>query len=481
MRQLQDYLGRSEKLYPDKVACVVSGKRFTYQSLDTLTTKMAQALLQNGLVRGGRVVAMMGNCIETIITFWAVLKAGGVISIISDDLKADKIEYIKKDSGCQFFMTMDLFKSLAVDESIILKPYKNIDIDLAAIVYTSGSTGEPKGVMLTHSNMIAALESINAYLGNTHQEVILSALPLSFDYGLYQMIMAISVGGCLILEKDLLLPLQFLKKISVEKVTALPGVPTLFSILGETFKKFPVDTSSVRYITNTGAAIYDHHLDAIRTLFQTAQFFSMYGLTECKRCTYLPPEDLDRKRGSVGIAIPNTEIYIVDDDGLKLGANQVGQLVVRGTTVMKGYWNHPEETAIKLIKGDLPGEQVLMTGDYGYIDNEGYFYFKGRMDESIKSRGIKVIPKEIEEVINNIDGVREAAVVGVEDAVLGISIVAYVACYPSIVMDEATIHHACKLKLEKEKCPHSIKFLPDLPKSANGKINKKYLIAGANA
>jgi acyl-coenzyme A synthetase/AMP-(fatty) acid ligase len=198
----------------------------------------------------------------------------------------------------------------------------------------------------------------------------------------------------------------------------------------------------------------------------------MYGLTECKRCSYLPPEDLDRKPGSVGVAIPNTELWIVDDQGRRLGPNQVGQLVVRGATVMLGYWEKPEATAEKLRPGPLPGERVLYTGDYCRFDDEGYLYFVGRMDDIIKSRGEKVPPKEVEGVLLNLPGVKEAAVVGVPDPILGQAVKAFVVLETTASYTDKQIQRECQSRLEAYMVPREIVFVADLPKTQTGKIKK---------
>src|SRR6185436_17068984 len=236
--------------------------------------------------------------------------------------------------------------------------------DLAAIIYTSGSTGDPKGVMLTHRNMLTAATSIACYLELREDDVILNVLPLAFDYGLYQMIMAFRQGARLVLERSFTFPSQVLKLMVEEGVTGFPGVPTLFAILAEMKTLKDYDLSRIRYVTNTAAALPQKHILALKDLFPGARIYSMYGLTECKRCTYLPPEDLDRKHGSVGIAIPNTELWVVDAEGARVPPGTVGELVIRGGTVMQGYWGKPDATAEKLKPGPLPGERVLHTGDY---------------------------------------------------------------------------------------------------------------------
>ncbi len=201
----------------------------------------------------------------------------------------------------------------------------------------------------------------------------------------------------------------------------------------------------------------------------------MYGLTECKRCTYLPPADLARKPASVGLAIPNTELWLVDEQDRRLGPHQVGQLVIRGATVMRGYWEKPEETAKKLRPGPLPGELVLYTGDLCRLDEEGYLYFVGRMDDIIKTRGEKVAPKEVENAIVDLPGVREVAVVGVPDEVLGQAVKAFVVLEPGAQLDEKAVLRECQRKLEAFMVPRSVVFLPSLPKTDTGKIKKSGL------
>jgi acyl-CoA synthetase (AMP-forming)/AMP-acid ligase II len=202
----------------------------------------------------------------------------------------------------------------------------------------------------------------------------------------------------------------------------------------------------------------------------------MYGLTECKRCTYLPPEDLVRKPDSVGIAIPNTELWIVDEQDRRLPPRQVGQLVIRGPTVMRGYWDKPEATARKLRPGPLPGEQVLYTGDLCWLDEEGYLYFVARMDDVIKSRGEKVPPKAVESAILDIPGVLEVAVVGVPNELLGQAIRAFVVVAPGAVLDASAIQRECRARLESFMVPTEIAFRDVLPKSSNGKIEKTALV-----
>jgi len=257
-----------------------------------------------------------------------------------------------------------------------------------------------------------------------------------------------------------------------EGVTGFPGVPTIFAVLAELKSLHEYDFSKVRYVTNTAAALPVKHIQRLREVFPNTRLYSMYGLTECKRCTYLPPEDIDRKPTSVGIAIPNTELWIVDEDGNKVGPNTVGQLVIRGATVMRGYWEKPEQTARKLKPGPLPGEYVLYTGDHCQLDDEGYLYFVGRMDDIIKSRGEKVAPKEIEHVLYNIKGVRDAAVIGVPDETLGQAVKAFVVLEQGSSLTPKDIQRECQAKLESFMLPKYVEIVQDLPTTSTGKIKK---------
>ncbi len=506
---LHDYLSDAAASLPDKVALVCQGQRLTYQVLDARANALAHALVARGVTRGDRVLVFADNTIETVIAFWAALKASAVASIVNPLTKEEKLAYLLNDCRASALVSDAHIASVFVpaarrsehlktvivsgsvnaaalaplplavhwDEAIAGKPTtaparRNINVNLAAIIYTSGSTGDPKGVMLTHRNMLTAATSISAYLENREDEVILGALPLSFDYGLYQMIMAFRAGARLVLERSFTFPAKVLKLVVNEGVTAFPGVPTMFAIMAsmKTLKDF--DFSKVRYVTNTAAALPVKHVTMLRDLFPGARIYSMYGLTECKRCTYLPPADIERKPTSVGIAIPNTELWLVDEDDRKLGPNQVGQLVIRGATVMRGYWEKPEATQKKLKPGPLPGEQVLYTGDFCKLDEEGYLYFVGRMDDIIKSRGEKVAPKEVETALMNLPGIKEAAVIGVPDEILGQAVKAFVVLYEGVEMSEKDVVRECQRMLENFMVPKVVEFRAELPKTNTGKIKK---------
>lgn len=502
---IHQFLEISADRLPNKVALICDGQRLTYADVEAQANRLANALRSQGLQRGDRVALYLPNSIELAIGIFAVLKAGGVFVPINHTTKFDKCTYILNNCDARALITFgrqsDLVQQLlpvvpSLKTIVLTAPvaesdqgtflsydaiqadypeYRptpiNIDVDLACLIYTSGSTGEPKGVMSDHSNVVFAASSIIQYLGNVESDIVIGLLPLSFDYGLYQLLMVFKFGGTLVLEKGFTYPAVILKRIEAEKVTGFPGVPTIFSVLLK-MDRSQFDLSSLRYMTNTAAALPATHITEIREAFPSVTLFSMYGLTETKRTLYLPPEELDRRPGSVGIPIPGTEAWIAGEDGQRLGAGQVGELVVRGRHVMRGYWNAPEKTAIRFRPGVLPGERLCYTGDLFRVDEEGFFYFVARKDDVIKSRGEKVPPKEVENVLYGLKGVREAAVIGVPDPTLGQAIKAFVSLEPESSLIEADVIRHCRANLEDFMVPRFVEIRPELPKSTNGKINK---------
>ncbi len=506
---LHDFLEHTAARLPDKVALVCKGARVTYAQLDERANALAHTLVEVGVARGDRVVIFADNSVESVISFWAVLKANAIVSVVNPLTRHDKLAYYLNDCRAKVLIT-DMHLSGVFNQSAPACPHlactivsgnldeaklphvkqprrfddaaarrglgpparRCLDIDLAAIIYTSGSTGDPKGVMLTHHNMTTAATSISTCLELQERDVVLSVLPLAFNYGLYQLIMSVRAGARLVLERSFAFPAQVLKVMVEEQVTGFPGVPTIFAVLAEMASLRDFDLSSVRFVTNTAAALPLKHITMLRERFPAARIYSMYGLTECKRCTYLPPADLERKPTSVGIAIPDTELWLIDEDGNQVGPGVVGQLVIRGATVMKGYWEKPEATAEKLKPGPVPGERVLHTGDLCRLDEEGYLYFVARMDDIIKSRGEKVAPKEVETALMNISGVKEAAVIGVPDELLGQAVKAFVVLEAGASLTDRDLMKECQKRLESFMVPKLVQFLTELPKTSTGKITK---------
>lgn len=494
----------------DKTALICDTQRYSYGELNRQAQSLAATLQAHGVQRGDRVAILLENCVEAVISIFAVLKMGGVFMPINPQTKADKLTYLLNDSEASALISQGTFidvidkalshapgtttlvlaepkgaPSIAGREVIPFvaavqsqQPYTlppSIDQDLASIIYTSGSTGEPKGVMVTHLNMVTAATSISTYLGLRSDDIIINVLPIAFDYGLYQILMSSRVGATVVLQRSLAFPVKVLEAMVREKVTVLPGVPTVFSMLLNLSSLPSFDLSALRLVTNTAAALSEVQIKAIRAAFPQATLFSMYGLTECKRVSYLPPDQLDIRPMSVGRGMPNEEVWLIDEDGKRLPNGSVGELVVRGSNVMRGYWRKPEQTAERLKPGALPGEMYLHTGDIFRTDSEGYLYFVGRRDDIIKSRGEKVSPREVENVLYQLEGVLETAVIGVPDEVLGQAIKAFVVLKSGFTYTERDVIRHALAFLESFMAPKYVVFMDALPRTDTGKISKRGL------
>ena len=509
------FLENSAARLPDKVALVCGEKRLTYQDINMASNHLASALLDIRIKRQDRVIIFLDNSIESVISLFGILKAGAIFIMLNPTMKAKKLNYILKDSGARALITQSskyrVFKDAITDtsdlENIIWvgkspsispegrqlghhswkdlfsapcsiphAPYcPSIDLDLATIIYTSGSTGEPKGVMSAHYNVAAAAQSITQYLKNTEDDIILDTLPLSFDYGLYQILMAFLFGGTVVLEKSFVYPFKILERLVQEKVTGFPIVPTMAAILLQMQDLSKFDFRSLRYITNTAAALPEAYIRKLQSTFPHVKIYSMYGLTECKRVSYLPPAELNNRPSSVGIAMPNEEIFIVNENGQEVGPDEVGELVIRGSNVMQGYWNAPEETARTFRPGRYRGETLLYSGDLFKRDKQGFLYFVARKDDLIKTKGERVSPKEIENALCEMEGVIEAAVIGVPDEIIGQAIKAFIVKDKRIELTEEKIMRYCMKELEPFMVPKYTEFRDSLPKSPSGKIDKKNL------
>ena len=507
---LHHHLALTAARVPDRPALVAGGRRLTYRELDEASTRVARGLIALGVERGDRVAIQLENCAETVIAIYGVLKAGAAILMVNPSTKAPKLSYILGNSRASALITSGAVRQSMpglvlpphVRVSVIVGPGPDrpadratvpwdavagtpstdplpdrvIDLDLAALLYTSGSTGDPKGVMLTHRNITTVTASIASYLKLTQDDVVFNVLPLSFGYGLTQLFPTVMVGGCLVVEKGIVYPHVTLTQMAAHRATGFALVPTIATTL-LTLDLSKYDLSHLRYITNAGAGMPTEVVRGMRRALPDVRLYLMYGQTECLRALYLEPDQTDLRPDSVGRGMPNQELMIVDESGREVGPNVVGELVVRGSHVMAGYWERPEETARKLRPGKLEGERVLYTGDLFRRDEEGYYYFVARQDDIIKSRGEKVSPREVENVLYTLPEVLEAVVAGVPDARLGQAVKAYVVLKPGATLDERDIRRHCAALLEDYMVPSAVEFLKELPKNERGKVAKRELVA----
>ncbi len=452
-RSLDDDVRAAATRRPEQTAIIAGARRLSYSELARAVDAFAAGLQRLGVDRGARVAVVLPNSIESAIAIYGILRAGAAFTPLNPTIKADKLGYVLANCEAAAVVCdgalMDLVAAAREhapsvrhvvatgeprEEAVAFetltggddRPARGaLEVDLAAIIYTSGSTGAPKGVTLTHRNMMFAATSLVDYLEMSERDRVLCVVPLSFDYGLYQLIMSLHVGATLVIERGFAFPGRLVELLERERITVLPCVPSIFQVLTSLRGLAERELSDLRIVTNTGAALSTSAIAAVRRTFPRAQLYSMYGLTECKRVSYLPPDQLDVRPESVGIPIPGTEVWI-EDDGREVSPGEVGELMVRGPHVMQGYWNDPQGTSQRLRPGRWPWERILATGDLFSRDAEGYLYFVGRTDDIIKSRGEKVAPREVEEVLYAAPGVHAAAVVGSPDELLGEAVHAYV-------------------------------------------------------
>jgi len=498
---------------PSKIAIIVKGKEYPYSLLLESAEKLAFHLVSAGIKKGDRVAICMENAWQSIVSIYGTTLSGAVFLVINPQTKADKLNYIINDSGAKILISASTLKhelssaledSKTIQEVIItgdehqivvansnffLVNFENIisgeesiaklpniiPNDLAALIYTSGSTGFPKGVMMTHQSMVFTSWSLIEYLRLSDEDRILLLLPLAFDYGLYQLLMAITVGGTLIVEQSFIFAASVYRNIEKYKPTVFPGVPTIYAMMIASYKESPMVFDCIQKVTNTAAALPAEFIPDLKRIFPNALIFKMYGLTECKRVCYLEPELVDLKPTSVGKAIPGTEVFLLSAEGNPVPSGEPGILHIRGPHVMLGYWNKEELSREMLRTGNLPGEKILCSNDLFKMDEEGFLYFQGRTDDIIKTRGEKVSPIEIENIIYKIDGVKEVAVIGIPDVIMGESIVAHITTHELVQLNEKEIQQVCMSKLEVFMVPQKIIFLTEMPKSPNGKIDKKEL------
>jgi amino acid adenylation domain-containing protein len=511
MLLVHEWLEHHAHIEAARLALVHGDRRLTYREVDDDANRCAYMLQEIGVRRGDRVVLCLPNCLELIIAAFGVLKIGAIFVPLNATMKEGKLRQVLGDclpvamvvSASNRATTETLLNQVnslrgaievggetgvsRSDEHARIVPWSDvmgagvahqrregmIDQDLACLIYTSGSTGDSKGVMSSHANVVFVTTAINSFLRNRSEDVILCTIPLSFDYGLYQVFLAFQAGATLVLERSFAFPGQILRTLETEGVTGLPGVPTLFNMLLQ-YDLDSFDFSKLRYLTNTAAALPKRVIQALIEKFPWVEIFSMYGLTETKRTLYMPPDRLMQRPDSVGVAIPGTEVWLVDEQDQRLGPDRVGELVVRGRHVMRGYWNNPAATAARYRPGPVVGELVCYTGDLFRRDADGFYYFVGRKDDMLKCRGEKVPPKEVEDVLLQLSEVVEVAVIGVPDEVLGQAIKAFVVDSSGKLTEKDVLRY-CRQSLEDYMVPREIAFVESLPKSANGKIAKSAL------
>lgn len=494
MNRLDALIGRGA---PEAAALIQGGRRLSYAELDALVSAVAACLVVRGVEPGDRVAVYAPKTIETVAAMFAVSRAGGVLVPVNPILKAAQVAHILADSGARLLVTQrmraeQLLAADALGETGLLTieddwpsatsaPAPTVAVgagDLAAILYTSGSTGLPKGVMLSHHNMLVGAESVAGYIGNTTDDRILAVLPLSFDAGFSQLTTGFHSGASVVL-LDYLTPRDVVKAVERHRVTGITGVPPLWIQLAEA--EWPEGARrSLRYLANTGGRMPVPVTRRLRALFPDAKLFLMYGLTEAFRSTYLDPALVDAHPESIGSAIPNAEVMVVRPDGGEAGPGEAGELVHAGPLVAQGYWRDPARTAERFRPAPAwsrYGGIAAWSGDSVRRDADGRLTFVGRDDEMIKTSGNRISPTEIEEAAYATGAVAEAVALGIDDDRLGqaILLVASPASGRSPEEAEAILRGAMAAAVPAYMLPQAVVWREALPRNANGKLDRSAL------
>jgi amino acid adenylation domain-containing protein len=485
---IHDILDNTAARLPEKMAILHDDGTSTYGKLALQSYGLASWLYRIGVRRGDRIALMLPNSIPLVLAIMAASRLGAIFFVVNPATKPYLLEHMMEDAqpvviltsrqSTQDFRSNDSAKILMLEEiwetavhcNQELPPYTHISHDIACLIYTSGSTGKPKAIISSHENVTSAAWSIQESLRYQESDVVGNFLPLAFDVGLYQIMLTFLVGATLALGQESHVGPGFIKKLRDWHVTGLPAVPSLVAMLTRLSQRDGQELPPIRFVTNTGARLPSTTIDELHTLYPACLIYVMFGLTECKRVSILQPDDYDWKHDSVGTPLPDTECLIIDSSGSELPAGEAGELVVRGPTVMQGYWHAPEMTERRFRTWGPGQERVLFTGDTCMKDADGYLYFKGREDDIYKQGGYRVSALEIEAAVEDISEMHQAALL---PPIPATGTVATLFVSGPLTLEE--LRSKLRERLEDYKVPPQIFIREKLTLTSNGKIDKKVL------
>jgi len=501
MRLLPDKLSESAMRAPDACCLTHKGVELTFGQLASSSAGVAAWLRDVGVAKGDRVALLAEASPNYVIAYYGVLAAGCVAVALNSAARADDILGWLNHSASSALI-LDARHREAIDVASRLEDWPNVlawgngagvlpadsfeeviassaeagriatirDRDIAALIYTSGTTGRPKAVVLDHGNLASNTDSIVGYLELCARDSIACVLPFYYSFGNSVLHTHVAAGARIVVEENMVYPHKVVETIVRERVTGFAGVPSTYALLAARVDFESYDLSCMRYLAQAGGPMSPALTRRIRSMVPNAKIYVMYGLTEATaRVTYLPPDRLDEKLGSIGIPIPGVDVEIRNEDGRRASAGEAGDLWVKGRNVMTGYWKDPESSRRVLVGG------WLKTGDVATADKDGYLFIQGRRSDIIKVGAHRVYPKDVEAVIEEMPGVREVAVVGHDDEILGQTISAYVVSAPGATLTEREIKAHCRAKLAAYKIPKSIEFRDVLPRTNSGKVQRHLL------
>lgn len=500
--------------HSQKIAIKYNEKNITYEDLLSKVNQVAFYLKELNLEKGSRVGIYSNKGLDQVIAILAILSTDYVLVPLTKLLKSEQVEYIIKDCDIKCIITdklkLESIEEIDFDGQVISYETTHKDIpsfeeiykyynkpflhnvnghDNAVITYSFGITGKPKGIVISHRNLIDSARVVSQYLDLNEDDVISGTLIFNLDYGLNQIFCSLYKRATIAIHR-FILAADFFNHLINDEVTVVPLMPVnIASMFDEDEHRLPSIEllSKVRVLTSSGGNVTTKMLNDLDKFFPDAKFYSMHGLTEAFRSTYLEPSQIWIRPESIGKAIPDVELYVINEDGKECKPREIGELIHRGGGIYKGFWNAPAETAerfksIQILKdvinleGQLTDETVIATGDYVYKDEEGYFFFVSRHDNMIKTRGFRVSPYEIESVVSkNFSSIDQCAVFSIENAEIEEEIVLVYSARSELAPKEITFE--LKKHLASYMIPSKIiyrKSLPLVPSDKN-KINKEEL------
>ncbi len=492
--------------FGDAIAIVYKDECLSFEQLQSQVSRVGTGLAAY-TNSGDRIAIYLPKMPQTVVASLAISAATCVLVPINPVLKAPQVQHIVNDSEASVLITqasrlaqLSLMNMQALKTIILLEDNRGIDVGhcqlipwqqlltsqpkplatvaktaLCALLYTSGSTGLPKGVMLSHNNLLLGAKSVAAYLQLSDQDRVLAVLPFSFDYGFNQLLSSLLVGAqCVLL--DYLLPNDIPKACARYGITGLAAVPPLWLQLADT--NWPEEAKrTLRYFTNSGGHMPRELMLKLKHIFHKANPVLMYGLTEAFRSSYVPLEYLDTKVDSMGIAIPYADLYVINQQQQQCKPHEVGELVHAGPLVAMGYWQQKAQTEQRFrplpVNIDTGQTMAVWSGDSVYQDKDGFLYFKGRMDNQIKVSGYRISPEELETALLAVEGVEQTLILAESNKNTGQAIIAVITPKAGCSLDEKTLIIWCRKNLPNYMMPARWLIVDDLPKNANGKLDRQ--------
>ncbi|RKT82202.1 Acyl-CoA synthetase (AMP-forming)/AMP-acid ligase II [Saccharopolyspora antimicrobica] len=485
MTLLHELLDDAAERWPGRPAITAAGRTLTHLELAAASRRLARLLHERGVRRGQRVVVVLPSSVLHPALIYAASRIGAVISVLHEQTTDRALEHVLDDCEPVLVVSDDVSEPAHARGIAVLSSAELIErlsggaqevpereplaVDPLFLIYTSGTTSAPKAVVSTHQQVTFAVTAIQSVLRYQDTDVVYCPLPMSFDYGMYQLFLGAASGAHVWLGRPAEVGPSLVTNLVEAGATVLPAVPAVADALGRLLARRAAVVPAIRLVTNTGAAMPAEALARLRAAIPGLRVQLMFGLTECKRATIAEPDDDLRRPGTCGRALPGTEVFTVDGEGRRLEPGEVGEITVRGPNVMAGYWRQPEMSARRFLRRDELFPE-LRTGDYGWVDEDGHLYFEGRRDDIYKERGFRVSATEVEAAARRVPGVSSAAVLppeGQRRAVL------------MVVADTGPdeVLAAMRAEIEEFKIPGRCLVVERIALTRNGKVDRKAMTA----